>query len=86
MSTEKGKVPQGKGSIINEKFTMICLKSFSGENVICVIMIGGTLPNRVIKLRIDITIELDDKSIDDDFIIMNCGPKKYYLVKVKCWY
>ena len=74
-----------KGSTRNEEFTMICLESFSGENVICIIIIGGTLPNGVINLGIDITIELDGKSIDEDFI-MNCGPEKYYLVKVKCLY
>ena len=57
--TEKGKVPQRKASTQSCKFTMIGLTSFSGEPVMCVLIIEGKLPNGSIESGVDITINPD---------------------------
>ena len=41
--TEKGKVPQRKASTRNQKFTMIGLTSFSGDPVMCILIIEGKI-------------------------------------------
>ena len=84
--TEKGKVPQRKASTRSRKFTMIGLTSFSGEPVMCVLIIEGKLPNGSIESGVDITINPDGQVTDKDFIIKNSGAGKYFPGGPECLY
>ena len=64
--TKKGKVPQRKASTHNRKFTMIRLTSFSGEPAMCVLIIEGKLPNGAIEAGVDIAINPNGSSTDED--------------------
>ena len=75
---EKGKVPQRKASTQNRKFTMIGLTSFTGEPVMCVIIIEGKIPNGAIKAGVDIQVQPDGDSSNEDFILRNSGKGKYF--------
>ena len=57
---------------------MIGLTSFSGEPVICVLIIEGKLPNGSIESRVDIIINPDVQVTDEDFITRNSGAGKCF--------
>ena len=84
--TERGKVPQRKASTRNRKFTMIGLTSFSGEPVMCVLIIEGKVPNGAIEAGIDIEVQPEGQPSDEDFIIKNSGKGKYFPGGPECVY
>ena len=84
--TEKGKVPQRKASTQNRKFTMVGLTSFTGEPVMCVVIIEGKFLNGAIEAGVDIQVQPDGDSSDEDFILRNSGEGKYFPGRPECVY
>ena len=83
---EKGTIAQRKSSTRNRKFTLIGLTSFTGDPVMCVIIIEGKLPNGAIEAGVDIRIEPNGKSTDKDFLINNSGKGKHFPGGPECVY
>ena len=84
--TAKKSVGQRKCSTRNRKFTLIGLTAFSGEPVMCVIIVEGKLPNGAIEAGIDITVTPKGSIDDPDFIFNNSGNGSYYPGGPECVY
>ena len=84
--TARKSVGQRKCSTRNRKFTLIGLTAFTGEPVMCVIIVEGKLPNGAIEAGIDITVEPSGCIDDPDFIFNNSGNGCYYPGGPKCTY
>ncbi len=84
--TAKKSVGQKRCSTRNQKFTLIGLTAFSGEPVMCVIMIKGKLPNGSIEVGIDITVRPKGSIDDNDFIFKNSGNGCYYPGRPECFF
>ena len=84
--TAKKSVGQKRCSTRNRKFTLIGLTAFSGEPVMCVIIIEGKLPNGSIEAGIDITVTPKGSIDDDDFIFKNSGNGCYYPGGPECFF
>ena len=83
---EKGTTAQRKTSTRNRKFTMIGLTSFTGEPVMCVLILEGKLPNGAIEAGVDIQVKPNGKTTDSDFILKNSGKGKHYPGGPECVY
>ena len=75
--TEKGTIAQNKCSKTNKKFTLIGLTAFTGEPVICIIIIQGKQPKPHVEAGVDILVSPIGDSNDSDFFEKNYGPGKY---------
>ena len=84
--TAKKSVGQRKYSIRNQKFTLIGLITFSGEPVMCVIIVEGKLSNGAIEAGIYITVTPEESIDDPDFIFNNSGNCSYYPRGPECIY
>ena len=74
---EKGTIPQNKTSKTNKRFTLIGLTAFTGEPVICIIILQGKQPKADIEAGIDILVPPIGDTSDPDFFTNNYGPRKY---------
>ena len=83
---EKGTIAQRKVSTRNRKFTLIGLTSFTGDPVMCVIIIEGKLPNGAIEVGVDIWVQQNGKSTDKDFIMIKSGKGKHFPGGPECVY
>ena len=81
--TAKKSVGQKRCSTRNRKFTLIGLTTFSGEPVMCVIIIEGKLPNGSIEAGIDNTVTPKGSIDDDDFIFKNRWNGCYYPMRAR---
>ena len=52
-----GKIPQEKLSTRNRRFTMIGLTAFTGEPVMCILILEGENPKGSIEVGIDISVK-----------------------------
>jgi len=77
MLVGKGQVPMKKISTNDKKFTLIGLTAFTGEPVMCVLILEGKRPNPSVEAGIDIRITPNSSCSDADFIMKNCGNGKY---------
>ena len=84
--TAKKSVGQRKCSTRNRKFTLIGLTAFSGEPVMCVIIVEGKLANGAIEAGIDITVTPKGSMDDPNFIFNNSGNGCYYPGGPECIY
>ena len=73
----KGTVPQNKTSKVNKKFTLIGLTAFTGDPVLCIIILQGKQRRADIESGIDILVPPVGKTSDPDFYRNNFGPGKY---------
>ena len=76
--TGVGNVPKLQTSTRNRRFTMIGLTAFTGEPVMCILILEGKHPKGNIEAGIDITVTPDGDNTDPNFILHNSGPGKYY--------
>ena len=67
-----------KISTNNKKFTLIGLTAFTGEPVMCILIIEGKKPNASIEAGIDIRVTPTGSFSDRDFILKTCGNAKYF--------
>ena len=74
---EKGTIPQNKASKTNKRFTLIGLTAFTGEPVICIIILQGKLAKPHIEAGVDILVPPIGETNDADFFSNNYGPGKY---------
>ena len=84
--TGRGKVPQKRASTKNIKFTMIGLTAFTGEPVICILIIEGKEPKGNIEAVINISVTPVGDNRNIDFFLNNSGPGKYYPGGPECIY
>ena len=84
--TEKGTIGQRKTSNRSRKFTLIGLTNFSGEPVMCLLILEGKLPNGAIEAGIDIRVQPEGTTTDHDFILKNSGKGKYFPGGPECLY
>ena len=75
--TEKGTIPQNKSSKANKRFTLIGLTSFTGEPVLCIIILQGKIAKPDIEAGVDILVPPEGNIDDKDFFQKNYGPGKY---------
>ena len=78
MLVGKGHVPMKKISTNDRRFTLIGLTAFTGEPVMCGLILEGKRPNPSIEAGIDIRISPNGSDSDPDFIMNNCGNGKYF--------
>ena len=57
---------------------MIGLAVFTGEPVVCILILEGKHPKGNIEAGIDITVTPDGDNTDLKLILHNSGPEKYY--------
>jgi len=76
--TGVGKIPQEKSSTRNRRFTMIGLTAFTGEPVMCILILEGKNPKGNIEAGIDISVSPVGDNQDSNFILSNSGPGKYF--------
>ena len=76
--TGVGKIPQEKSSTRNRRFTMIGLTAFTGEPVMCILILEGKNPKGNIEAGIDISVSPVGDNKDSNFILSNSGPGKYF--------
>ena len=74
---EKGTIPQNKTSKTNKRFTLIGLTAFTGEPVLCIIILQGKQPKPDIEAGVDILVSPIGDTSDPDFFANNYGPGKY---------
>ena len=84
--TARGKVPQKRASTRNRKFTLIGLTAFTGEPVMCILIIEGKNPKGNIEAGIDISVTPVGDNKNRNFIFDNSGPGKYYPGGPECMY
>ena len=84
--TARGKVPQKRASTRNRKFTLIGLTAFTGEPVMCILIIEGKNPKGNIEAGIDISVTPVGDNKNTNFIFNNSGPGKYYPGGPECTY
>ncbi len=71
---QKGTIAQRKASTRNRKFALIGLTlSFTGEPIMCVIIIEGKLLNGAIEAGVNIHVQPNGKLTNKDFIVKNSG-------------
>ena len=74
----KGRVAYRKYCKADRKFTLIGLTSLTGQPVMCIVIIQGTMHNRAAEVGIDVTVQPNGNPTDADFFIKNSGPGKYF--------
>ena len=75
---EKFTSVQQKTSTMNRKFTTIEVTSFTGEAVMCVLIIEGKLTYGAIEAGVDVQVQPNGKSTDSDFILKNSVKGKHF--------
>ena len=76
--TENGMVPQRKASSKNRRFTLIGLTALTGEPVMAVIIVAGKKPKGNIEAGMDIFITPDGSPNDEDYVMKNSGPGRFF--------
>ena len=74
---EKGTIPQNKPSKTNQRFMSIGLTAFTGEPVMCIIILQGKQPKADIEAGVGILVAPIGDTSDPDFFTNNYGPGKY---------
>ena len=74
----KGRVAYRKYCKADRKFTLIGLTSLTGQPVMCIVIIQGTIHNRAAEIGIDVTVQPNGNPTDADFFMKNSGPGKYF--------
>ena len=74
---EKGTIPQNKTSKTSKRFTLIDLTAFTGEPVICIIILQGKQPKSDIEIGVDILVPPIGDTSDPKFFENNYGHRKY---------
>ena len=65
--TEKGTIPQNKTSKANKRITLIGLTAFTGEPVLCIIIIQGKIQKPDVETGVDILVPPIGETNDADF-------------------
>jgi len=74
---ERGTIPQKKTSKTNKRFTLIGLTAFTGEPILCIIILQGKQPKADIEAGVDILVSPIGDTSDPDFFSHKYGPGKY---------